>query len=142
MAGDYLQHQFNHTRKVTDFFVLAATDDSTLITAKSANHRLYIQKLVISITTYSAKTWTFEDSAATPVPIAHISIAAAAEAHVSESGTIEFDFGPTGIALTLGKNLLLNVSAAGAAGAIHVEAYEKLEGAVAGFGATSQAANQ
>jgi hypothetical protein len=131
MAGDYLQHQYNHTRKVTDFFVAAATDDSTLISVKSANHRLYIQKITVGITTYSAKTWTFTDSAGTPVPIWHISIPAAAVALPSESNGMVIDFGPTGLALTLGKNLLLDVSAAGAAGAIHIEAYEKLEGAVA-----------
>src|SRR3990167_2822234 len=101
MAGDYLHWQFQKTRKNTDLTVLAATDDTTLITVKSANHRIYVQKIAISITTYSAKTWTFKDSASTPVEIAHISIPAAAVALKSESGTIEFDFGPTGTPLTL-----------------------------------------
>ena len=129
---EYLHFQHQHTRKIKDLFVLAATDDQTdVIAVKSANHRIYVQKITISITTYSAKTWTFQDDADTPVPIAHISIPGAAVALKSESGTIEFDFGPTGIALTLGKNLDLNVSAVGAAGAVHIEAYEKLEGAVA-----------
>ena len=139
---DYLHLQFQHTRKTTDLTVLAATDDTTLITVKSANHQLYIQKITISITTYSAKTWLFKDSAGTPVELALISIPAAAVALKSESGTIEFDFGPTGTPLTLGKNLLLDVSAAGAAGRIHVEAYEKLGAAVAAFNTTLVGANQ
>ena len=137
MAGDYLQHQFNHTRKIKDLFILAATDDQTdVIAVKSANHRIYIQKITVAITTYAAKTWTFQDDASTPVPIWHISIPAAAPTTAGDA-THEIDFGPTGIALTLGKNLDLDVSAAGAAGAIHIEAYEKLEGVIAAFGGAS-----
>ena len=134
MPGDYFHIQAQNVREITDRFVLAATDYSTpnaLITAKSANHRVYVQKLTISITTYSAKTWTFQDSAGTPVPIAHISMPAAAVVLPSESGTITFDFGPTGVALTLGKNFNMTMSAAGLAGVVHVEGYQKLEGAVA-----------
>jgi len=133
-AGDYLHWQLQHKRRITDSFVLTSTDYTTpaaLITVRSADHRLYIQKISIGITTYAAKTWTFQDSAGTAVPIGHISIPAAAVALPSEGGTIVFDFGPTGIALTLGKNLNMTMSATGAAGAIHIEAYEKLEGAVA-----------
>lgn len=130
MAGDYRFYQRQYTDKSTDLVVAAATDDTTILTAKSANHRIYVQKIAINISTYSAKTWQFEDSAGTPVPVANLSIPAAAVALPSESGTIVFDFGPKGLALTLGKNLLLNVSAAGAAGQIHVEAYEKLDATV------------
>jgi hypothetical protein len=87
---------------------------------------VYVQRIAVSITTYSAKTWTFTDSTGTPIPNAVISIAAAIEAHVSESGPIVIDFGPEGYALAIGKNLVLDVSATGAAGVIKVEAYEKL----------------
>lgn len=143
MAGDYLHPQYQHTRKVTDVFALTTTDytasDGTaIVSVKSANHRLYIQKISVSITTYAAKTWTFQDSSSTPVPIGFVSIAAAAEAHVSESGTIVFDFGPTGVALTLGKNLLMKMSATGAAGAVHVEAYEKFENTGIAYTAANQ----
>jgi len=134
MAGDYLHWQFQHTRKPYNGVILAATDYSTatsIISVKNADYRVYVQKISINVTTYSAKTWTFQDSAGTPVPIAHLSIPAAAVALASESGSIVFDFGPTGFPLTLGKNLDLKMSAAGVAGAIHIEAYEKLEGAVA-----------
>ena len=128
--GDYVGYQNHYTNKSTDLNVLAATDDTTLITAKSANHRIYVQKIVINITTYSAKTWDFEDNAGTPIQIAHISIPAAAVALPSESNSIVIDFGPKGTPLTLGKNLVLDMSAAGAAGTVHVEAYEKLEGVI------------
>lgn len=134
MAGDYLHWQFQHPRRSTDATILATTDYTTagnLITARSADHTIYVQKISISITTYAAKTWTFQDSAGTPVPIGFISIPTSATALPSESGTIVFDFGPTGYALTKGKNLQLLMSAAGVAGVVHIEAYEKLTGAVA-----------
>ena len=133
MAGDYNQYRAHNSSKVTDVLVLAATDYTTptaIITVKSANHRVYVQKISVNVTTYGSDTWTFQDSASTPVPIAFMSIPGAVVALASESGSIVFDFGPKGIALTLGKNLNMTMSGTGSAGAIHVEAYEKLEGAV------------
>lgn len=132
--GDYGHYQRFHTSRNFDLAVLTSTDYSSataLITARSASHTLYIQKIEVSITDYSAKTWTFQDSAGTPVKFGLISIPAAAEAHVSESGTIVFDFGPAGTPVTLGKDLNMIMSAAGAGGRIHIEAYEKLGAAVA-----------
>lgn len=128
-AGDYLHWQFQFKRVNTDVNVLTTTDYSTataLITPKTANHQLVIQKVSTNITTYSAKTWTYQDSASTPVPLGLISIPAAAVALPSESGSIIFDFGPTGAPLTVGKSFDLKMSASGAAGFIHIEAYEKL----------------
>lgn len=139
MAGDYAFYRRQYSDKTTDLNVVAATDDTTIITAKSAKHTIFVQKITVDITTYSAKTWLFKDSAGTPVPVAAISIPAAAVALPSESNSIVFDFGPKGIALTEGKNLLLDVSAAGAAAFVHVEAYEKLTGVLAyDAGASSQ----
>lgn len=139
MAGDYAFYRRQYSDKTTDFIAVAATDDSTVISAKSAGHTIYVQKITVHITTYSAKTWTFEDSAGTPVPIGHISIPAAAVALPSESNSMVLDYGPKGIALTAGKDLKLMMSAAGAAGAVHIEAYEKLT-AVTSYlaGASSQ----
>lgn len=132
MAKDYGDYRTFYASKEYNGTILAATDDQTdLLTVKSANHRLYIQRIAVSITTYSAKTWTFRDDASTPVEIAHLSIPAAAPTAGGDSGTITWDFGPAGAPLTLGKNLDLEMSAAGAAGTIHIEAYERLEGAVA-----------
>ena len=138
-AGDYRHFTNTYSDKTTDLNVLAATDDTTLITAKSASHQIWVQKISVNISTYSAKTWQFEDSASTPVPVANLSIPAAAVALNSESSTIVYDFGPKGFPLTVGKNLVLNVSAAGAAGQVHVEAYEKLGAAISYLaGAASQ----
>lgn len=132
MAGDYLHWQFQFARKNTDLSVVAATTtQASFVAARSANHQIWVQKITVSLTTYSAKTWTFQDTAATPVVFAVISIPAAITALPSESGTITFDFGPTGTPLTAGKDLSLVISGAGAAGIVHVEGYEKLVGPVA-----------
>ena len=131
MAGDLLHWQFQHRRKISDTILVAATDDQTdLLTVKSANHRIYIQQISISITTYSAVTWTLRDDASTPVPIAVLSIPATQATAFGDEGTVVWNFGPTGTPLTLGKNLDLELSAAGAAGIVHVEGYEVLVGPV------------
>lgn len=99
--------------------VVAATDDTTLVTVKSINNTLYLQKLHIEVTTGSpAITWTFKDSTGTPVNLVP-AIDGSAIAH------FDFDFGPNGIPLTVGKNFLLDVSAAGAVGWVSWEMYEK-----------------
>lgn len=130
--GDYGRFQQAYASKTTDFTATTATTTTAaVISPKSANHQLYIQKIAVSITTYSAKTITFQDSAGTPVPIGLISVAAAAEAHASESGTIVIDFGQRGYPLTTGKTLDVVLSGAGAAFVAHIEAYERLVGPVA-----------
>lgn len=133
-AGDYLHHQFQFTRKLVDRDIVAADQSAQhadVITPKSANHRIYVQKITFSPTTYSAKTITFQDDAGTPVPIGHMSISAAAPTTGGDTCQYILDYGPTGTPLTKGKNLDVILSAAGAAGRLHIEAYEKLEGAVA-----------
>lgn len=133
MAGDYNWFKKTYTNKSKDSMVLAATDYTTataIISAKSASHQLVIQKITVNPTTYAAKTWTFQDSAGTPVPVALLSIPVAAPT-TGADGEFWFDFGPEGLALTTGKNLNLIMSATGAAAAIHIEAYERLVGPVA-----------
>lgn len=134
MAGDYLHWQFQFTRKIVDRDIVAADQSAQhadIITPKSANHRIYVQRIVFAPTTYSAKTLTFQDDAGTPVPIGHMSIPAAAPTTGGDTDMFVIDYGPTGTPLTKGKNLDVIISAAGAAGRLHIEAYEKLEGPVA-----------
>lgn len=99
--------------------VTASTDDTTLVTVR-ANNTLYLQKLHIEVTAgSSSKTWSFTDTANSPITLIP-SVDVGAVAH------FDFDFGPEGIPLTEGKNFLLNVSAAGAAGWVSWEMYQKL----------------
>lgn len=99
--------------------VTASTDDTTLVTAKT-DHTIYLQKLHVEVTAGSmGVTWTFKDSAGTPVLLVP-SLDASGIVHY------DFDFGPEGIPLTEETNFLLDVSATGAAGWINWEAYTKL----------------
>ncbi len=127
-GGDYLHVQLQEFKAIVDRVLVAATDYTTpnqLIAARDANHTIYVQKIIVSITTYIAKTWTFQDDESTPVPIAFMSIKAAVTAELSESGTVTFDFGPYGTPLTQGADLDMTMSGTGVAGVVHVEAYHK-----------------
>lgn len=130
--GDYTQYQREHTAKNTSRQVLA-TDTSTelgnLITPKTTSHQLWIQKIVFYETTESnGKTLTFQDDSGTPIKLGVYSSVTAA-AGIPKS--LVLDFGPQGYPLGVGKNFDVVVSAAGIAGALHIEAYEKLGAAVA-----------
>lgn len=122
-AGDYLHLQFQNRRKIADLIVKADMGSQTdLLTAKSENHRIYIQRIVVSPTTYMSRTWTFQDDSPIPLEIAHLAIPTRAP---SASGTIEWNFGPAGTPLSLGKGLDLAISSPGVAGIVHIEGYEK-----------------
>lgn len=97
--------------------LLATDDDQTLVTGK-ASHTIYIQKIIVTVTTDAAQALTFQDSASTPKVIAYI---AASPGLVVKS----FDFGDYGTALGEGKNFIANVAAAGLAANILWEGYLK-----------------
>ena len=99
---------------------------STLVTAKSANYTIYIQRAYVTVTTGSASvTWSLQDSAATPVSITGLlSVATAPSSY-------ESDYGPEGVALSAGTNLTLTLSATGAAGIVKYDGYMRLSSAVA-----------
>lgn len=126
MPGDYEKFQMCYSSRNANATVLAADTATVEIidTTKSANHRLYIQKIIVSITTDAAQSLTFQDEAGTPLVVAKTKASPGL-------GAIVFDFGPQGFACSLGKGLDMVISGAGLAASVHVEAYEKLEGAVA-----------
>lgn len=96
----------------------AATTTSTLASNPDLLQQIFLQKLHIEITTGAAQTWTFRDTAGTPVELVP-AISVAAISH------FDFDFGPFGVPLTLGTDLQLLISAAGAVGWVSWEAYKK-----------------
>lgn len=122
-TGDYAYFKRIYSNRSVD--VDYATSDSTVtaITVKSANHQLFIQKVSWNVVTSAAQAVTLKDSGVPKI----IGVVPA-----SQTTPIVFDFGPEGIALAKGKNFLL-ASTAGPAGAVHIEAYEKLGGAIAAF---------
>lgn len=105
---------------------MATTDgDTVLITARNSSHTIYVQRIIVWITTDAAQSWSFEDTAGTPLQIAEVTTSP------GDSTRWDFDYGDEGTPLTEGKNLNLNVSAAGLAGRVKVYAYQKLTAAVA-----------
>ena len=126
--GDYNFYQRRYASKNVDRTILAAhtsANHADVITPKSANHQIYIQKIALSITTHAAQTISFQDGAGTPVVLA---------AHLDSAtglSTVLWDFGPEGTPLTVGEELDIILSAAGIAARVHIEAYEKLVGPVA-----------
>jgi hypothetical protein len=127
MAGDILHWQFQFSRKIADVDILTGTAAyANVLSPKSANHQLFIQKIVLSITTHAADVYTFDDDGAGPPIAAHTDAAAGA----GVLSVVEWDFGPTGRPLTVGANLDVSHSSTGVAIA-HIEGYEKLVGPVA-----------
>jgi len=132
MAGDYLAYQKANARVSFDRQILA-TDDTTalnnLIAPKSSSHAIYVQKITFKETTESnGKSLTFQDDSSTPIVLGKYSSVTAAAGILK---SFEADFGPAGYALGTGKNFDIVVSAAGIAGAFHLEGYQKLIGPVA-----------
>ena len=99
-----------------DFTTAAVT--TTLVTARSASHYVYVQKIVCTIKTDAAQALTFQDSAATPEYLFKVTTSPGADT------TWSVDFGPRGRRCTLGKNLTATFSAAGLAGHLEVVGYQ------------------
>lgn len=100
--------------------VAAATGDTTLVTVKDTYHTIYIQRIIVYITTDAAQSASFEDSNTPAKKIAEVTTSPGDETRW------DFDFGDNGVPLTEGKNFVLNVSAAGLAGNIMWYGYSKL----------------
>ena len=103
----------------------ASTDDTTLVTVKSTGHTLFIQRIIVYITTDAAQSMVFEDSNSGPRKVAEV------PASPGDETRWDFDFGDRGFGLTEGKNFVMNVSAAGLAGHLEWYGYQKLTGVVA-----------
>lgn len=101
------------------------TDDTPLVVVRNANSTIYIQRVIAYITTDAAQSWTFQDSANTPLVVCTVTTSPGVDTRW------DFDFGPNGVPLTEGKNFVLNVSAIGLAGHIEWNGYQKLTSAVA-----------
>lgn len=122
---DRYQQKLSAYKNVSAGSVLLAGDDLSstprVLIALVAGFTIFIQRIVVSVTTDNAATLSFQDSAGTPV--------VAAKTKASPGlGVIVYDFGPEGFALTEGKELDLKNSAAGLAAVIEVQAYQKATG--------------
>ena len=125
MPLDAASYRSFHRDVSTELTVLAATGDTTLITATSASHQIFVQRIIVYITTDAAQSMAFEDTAGTPVKIAEV------PSSPGDETRWDFDYGDEGWALTAGTNLNMNVSAAGLAGIVKVYAYQRITPGVA-----------
>lgn len=120
-AGDYSFFKRFYKNRTTDVTIAAATQNyADVIAPKSSNHQVFVQKIILSITTHAAQTMTFDDDGSGPAIAAHTDAAAAA----GVPSEVVWDFGPEGRPIT--GNLDITQSGAGIAGVVHIEAYEKL----------------
>jgi len=128
MAGDYTHYHDAYTRKVADVAILTGTASyADVLTPKSANHQIYIQRMTLSITTHvAADRFLIDDDGAGPEIAAHTDAAAAA----GVLSVVTWDFGPIGYAVTKGANVDVSHSSTAVA-ILHIEGYERLVGPVA-----------
>lgn len=101
---------------------VAAADSATIedvVAVKNLNYTIYVQRIMLSVTTDAAQSLTFQDDAGTPVVIG--------KSAASPGLGIEVvaDFGPEGFALTTAKNLDIVISGAGLGCVYVIEAYQK-----------------
>lgn len=112
-------------RDISGSQVIAAADgDTTLFSNAAANgggssYTVFIQRIIVWISTDAAQSWSFEDDNAPAKQIAEI------PSSPGDSTRWDFDYGDRGVPLTVGKDFELNVSAAGLAGFIVWEGYLK-----------------
>ncbi len=120
--GDYSRRLDRYTNVSVSYDFVAGTDYSggsvaTKIAAVTG-WTIYIQRILLAVTTDNAAVQTFQDSAGTPI--------IAAKSKISPGvGPILWDFGPEGFALTVSKGFQHLMSAAGMAGSVTVTAYMK-----------------
>lgn len=120
MSDSYLRKREFNEEISGSLVVGVATDDTTLKAVRNANHQIFIQRIIVYITTDAAQSWAFTDSAGTPIGVAKVTTSPGVDTRW------DFDFGPTGHPLTVGKDFLLNVSAIGLAGNIEWLGYQRL----------------
>jgi hypothetical protein len=109
-----------HQNVSVSYSILTATDYTTAtakITGKTG-WTIYIQRILVAVTTDNAATQTFQDNAGTPIILAGTKASPGI-------GPIEFDFGPEGFALTADKSFMHAMSGTGLAGSVTVQAYMK-----------------
>lgn len=126
MALDYGDYRSFYQDVSNSLNITTATGNTTLVTVRNTAHTIFLQKVHVQITGASAgKTWQLTDSASTPVQLTGPFSADTDGSH------FDMDFGPKGVPLTQGTNLLLDMSGTGAAGKVTWGAYSRLTAVVA-----------
>lgn len=98
-------------------FAAAYTGSNPFITSPGTKYTIFVQKVLLLVTTDAAQTLTVQDSS---------SVIAAYVAASPGLGLKTFDFGPEGQPMTKGADIDIIISAAALAGWISVEAYARI----------------
>lgn len=96
--GDYARKRIIY-QDASGNLTFAATDGTKTLIAAKTGYTIYVQRIIVSITTSAAQTITFQDNAGTPVVLNQI------PANPGQYTRWDFDFGPEGYPLTDGKEL-------------------------------------
>ncbi len=125
MSEAYRRYQELYGGLFADVAAVVGTQHyNAVLVPRDALHTIFVQKIEGAITTHSdGKTWTFQDSTTVPIAVWADEVVADVVQPVCR-----YDFGPRGTPLTQGASLDIKGSAAGIAGRIHIEAYQKLTG--------------
>lgn len=97
----------------------AAQTTATIETVKSASHQIFVKRITVWIKTDAAQSITFQDDNASPVIVCKVPASPGVDTRW------DFDFAGTGVPLTLGKSLTATFSAAGLAGHMQWEGFQK-----------------
>jgi hypothetical protein len=103
--------------------IVLVADSATInnaIAVRNARHAIYVQRIMLAVTTDAAQSLTFQDDNGTP------KVVGKSAASPGLGVEVVADYGPEGIALTTGTNLDIVISGAGLACGYVVEAYERL----------------
>ena len=117
-------YRTQYTDKSVRRTVVAADVDAqhaNVIVPKSSKHTVYIQRILMAVTTDAAQTITFQDDSGAPV-------VGKSKASPGLGLHVVADHGAEGMPLGEGESLDMIFSAAGPAGIVTIEAYEKLTG--------------
>lgn len=122
MPGDYERYVPVYGMSITD--VDLPTANPILIAAKSPSRIVTVQRITFVPAVYVQATLTFSDSV-TGTIIGTFDVPATKPQAGDSSDMLFLEYGPTGTKLAAGSNLLIGVTANGASGRLHIEAYQK-----------------
>lgn len=114
----FTDYQYSRYQRVTPSGLLSASVTASLVAVEGkAKMTVYVQRIAVAITAPATGNLQFIDQTTSQ------SIFTAAG--TPSIGAQEVDFGPEGLALTMGAGLVVLGTAAGPAGAWHVEGYRR-----------------
>lgn len=115
----FTDYQYSRFQRVNPSGILSASVTASVVAVPGVpKMATFIQRIAVTITAAATGTLQFIDGAT--------SLSIFTAAGTPSIGAQEVDFGPEGLALTTGAALIVLGSAAGPAGAWHVEGYRRI----------------